>query len=179
MKIEKVNVLVGVKQRPEDERFPLEVYQCGQSALPVTEIPILQAVNGLGSVSMLSVAGDFETSKQDEWDRLVAKYPEYYQLAYPSAAVPFPKTLAELDVEPGQIDRHPTREIPAEEMAQSGPAARGMTAATDDDLPTDRAELRRLLGELGVNLGFGNHGVGRLQAELAAARAAKAQEAAA
>ena len=161
MKIEKVNALVGSRQKPEDEHFALQVYRTGVDAVPVPEIAILQAMHGLDSVTDVSLAGEYETTKQNEFDRLVRAYPKSYHLAYPSAAANMPKLMADLDLEPGQIDKSPPK-APVEEV--QGPIARGMTHAIEaEHLPTDKAELRRRLAERGVQLPFGNHGVPRLQ----------------
>jgi hypothetical protein len=167
MKVQTVNVMLSSRMRPEDVTFTHEIYECGPNAVPVTEIPVYQAMNGLDSVSMISPAGEYEIGKQEEWERIRAKFPEHYQLAYPSAAVPMPKAIEDLDVEARQIERSPYREIPPEDMNASGPAARGQTLAIElEKLPRDKAELRKKIAELGGHVPFGNWSVERLQAML-------------
>lgn len=163
MKIQTVNALIGSRQRPDHEDYKLQVYRCGIDAVPVTEIPIYQAMNGLESVTMVSAAGEYETSKQDEYDRLVRKFGENVALAYPSPGAPVPKTMEDLDLEPSQIDRTPPREIsPLDDVP--GPVLRGQKVATEAPPPDSKAALRARLAELGVTVGFGNHSVARLQA---------------
>lgn len=171
MKIQTVNALIGSRQKPEHEDYKLQVYRCGLDAVPVTEIPIYQAMNGLDSVTMVSPAGEYETGKQDEFDRLQAKFPKSVHLAYPSAAAPMPKAIEDLDLTPDQIDRRPKREVPVD---VPGPVARGQTVATETPPDGSKAALRARLAELGVNVGFGNYSVARLQAMIDEAEKTKA-----
>jgi len=174
MKIETVNCLVGSRQSPEDQEFKLAVYKCGIPALPVTEVALLQAVNGTDSISHVSLAGEIDVSKEGEWKRLAAKYPKVIQFAYPSVAIPMPSRLDQLDLRPEQFDRTPPKDIAVLDDVP-GPISRGQTLAIElDDMPTDRAELRRLIEAEGVHIKFGNFGVPALQAMLLDARKKKA-----
>lgn len=176
MIIQKVNVLVGSRQAPEHQDYKLAVYKCGPDALPVTEVAILQAINGLESVTEVSPAGEYETTKEKEWQRLVRKYPRAYHLCYPSAAVPMPKDISGLELEAHQFAKVPPKEH-VDDI--EGPIARGQTMAVENAATGGDPRLaikKRLKEEFGIELPFGNYGLPRLQGMLEAelAKAGKA-----
>lgn len=104
MEIQVVNAMVGVRQSPSDETFKLQLYKSGLDALPITELPILQAINGMESISDVSVVDTIEVKKQDEFNRLVEKYGEdAVKLVYPSPAAPMPKTVHDVELVPGAV----------------------------------------------------------------------------
>lgn len=104
MEIQVVHAMVGVRQSPSDETFKLQLYKAGIDALSITELPILQAINGLESITEVSVVDTIEVNKQEEYDRLVAKYgSDAVKLVYPSPAAPMPKTVHDVELEPGAI----------------------------------------------------------------------------
>lgn len=104
MEIQKVHCMVKVREDESHDEFKLQIYKCGPDALPVTEIPLLIAMNGDGSVTLIEPVSVYEISKKDEYDRLKAKYkPEVMAMVYPSSAIPMPKTVEDLDLEAGEI----------------------------------------------------------------------------
>lgn len=105
MKIQLVNCLVGTKTRPEHDHYDLQVPRFGVDALPVTEVAILQALNGQASISMVSVQGEYEITRADEYERLLAKFRrEHVALCYPGPTLPMPSTIADIELLPSQMD---------------------------------------------------------------------------
>lgn len=106
MEIQRINCMVGFRQKPEDQDFKLMKFFGGKEAIPASEIPILQALNGLDCISEVSLEDSYETTKKDEWDRLHGKYrAEYIAMVYPSASVPLIKGLDGIELEPSQFAR--------------------------------------------------------------------------
>lgn len=106
MKIQRVNCMVGIRIKPEDDTFRHSVFRQGIDAVPVTEIALMQAMNGMDSISMVSVQDEYEISKLDEYARLQRLYkPEQMALCYPMASAPMPSKMEDLDLGPEQIDK--------------------------------------------------------------------------
>ncbi|MBP8216067.1 MAG: hypothetical protein KAX54_00290 [Thauera sp.] len=104
MQVQVVNAMVGVRQSPSDEMYKLQLFKSGPDALRVTELPVLQAVNGLESITEVSVVGTIEVNKAEEHERLIAKYgADAVKLVYPSPAAPMPKTVHDVELEPGAV----------------------------------------------------------------------------
>lgn len=123
MKIQRVNCMVGIRIKPEDDTFRHQVFRQGIDAVPVTEIPLMQAMNGMDSISMVSVQDEYEISKMDEYARLQRLYkPEQMALCYPMASAPMPSEVKDLDLEPSQMARDkwksPTSDVAADAEIQ-------------------------------------------------------------
>lgn len=156
MKIQRVTCMIGIRYSRESENFNLMHYFGPAEPIPVTEIPLHQAVNGADSVSMVRPFDEYETTRGAEYARLQSRFKkEVVELAYPTALAPFPHTIADVDLDETQIDSHDV---------------------TDMGAPVDeRTALRkRLTDDLGVKLGFGNYSVERLRKMVAEAEEAAA-----
>lgn len=105
MEIQLVNALIGIRGKPEESHFSTQVYKTGPSKIAVTEIPIIQAMNGLDCVSKVSPAGWMKTSKGEEMKRLEGLYQiEALRAVYPSTAAPIPHNIEGLGLDPDQIE---------------------------------------------------------------------------
>lgn len=112
MKVQIVNCTVGIKVDPSHEHFAHQVPRYGIDALPVTEIAILQARHGDHCISDVSIQGEYETTKKDEYARLLTKYrPDDVALVYHAASAPFPSTIEDLEISREQMAKTPF-EIP-------------------------------------------------------------------
>lgn len=110
MKIETVNVMIGVRANAWDQQFQTQIMKAGAEAIPVTEIPIYQLQHGDDCISMVSPAGSYESLKRDEFSRLQRKFPsKFLNAVYASGRVPMPSSIDDLDLSPAQMDTRKTR----------------------------------------------------------------------
>lgn len=104
MEIQTVSCMVGIRTHPEEDTFTAEIYRTGVDAVPVTEIPVFQAMNGLESVTMVAPYGSYETTKKAELDRIRRKFkPDYVGVVYPSDGIPIPRTINDVQLEAHQM----------------------------------------------------------------------------
>ena len=164
MKIMTVNCLVRVRTGTDDQSFWNEVYRCKDRTVAVTEIPILETMNGHGTVTMISPEGWIETTSRDEWDRLHRIYDkDVIAMVYPGPRSQMPTTLDHLDIEQSQIATVAPFAAPVEEPFEvPGDSLEALQAgAPADEKAVLRAEIEKITGE---KLPFGNFGVAKLRA---------------
>jgi hypothetical protein len=182
MRIQRVNALVSVRTGDTDQSFGNEVYRCGDRAIPVTEIPILQSMNGPQSVRDISPFDFYETTQPEEHARLLKSYrAEIVTAIYPSPFSPLPTLIEHVELPPGELKANPFKGevvLPEGNLADEDdmpfevPAV--AVAATIAALPDDKNELRAAIKALTGKAPFGNLSVEKLQALLAEAQKAAA-----
>lgn len=154
MKIETVSCLVSSRQDPSHEHFGLAVHRTGPDAVPVSEIPILQAMHGFDAISMVKGFGAYETSRQEEWERLHRKYKrEYVARVYPTMSSPMTTKIEDLHLERSQMDTRVKETAKVDD------------AAAEAEL-SEKETIKARLAELNFPLPFGNFGLPKLRAFL-------------
>lgn len=139
MKIERIQCLVRLNQK--DRTDLTQIVMAGPSALPATEIPLLREKHDVADglveeeccISMAKVVGEFETTKQQEFERLKLKYgEELVRRMYPQGRM-MPATLEEVDLPPGCALPVPRKSRKKSEVIEEDPSLAEMRAILEDN----------------------------------------------